>query len=398
MNLIHPAQPGTLPQIPADIPALLNPLVERIAGVAAESDSEGSFPVEAFSWLAEAGLLAITLPGNALDFNQGRTAELLYVLKRIGSANLAVGRVFEGHINALYLIHLYATSDQRAIWYNDVLLHNRLFSVWNTQANNGVTIDKCSPPAGTVTYQLRGSKTFCSGAGWVQRPLITGELQTTDPEGIHKKGWQMAIVPTERVSPIAQDDQFWQPLGMRASASFKLDFTGVDLTEADLLGKPGSYLEQPHFSGGAIRFAAVQLGGAEALYEATRHFLNQLNRTDDILQQTRLAEMAYLIESGNQWLERAGTNTDRWLADGADWQQIVAYANMTRTAIEEICLRVMPLAERCVGARGLLRPHPFERIHRDLTLYLRQPAPDATLVDIGKFVLTDKRSAHELWY
>ena len=134
------------------------------------------------------------------------------------------------------------------------------------------------------------------------------------------------------------------------------------------------------------------------MYEATRHFLAGLNRTQDLLQQTRLAEMAYLIESGNQWLQRAGDNTDRWLAEGADWAKIVAYANMTRTAIEEICLRVMPLAERCVGARGLLRPQPFERIHRDLTLYLRQPAPDATLVDIGKFVLTNPLAAHELWH
>jgi hypothetical protein len=62
-----------------------------------------------------------------------------------------------------------------------------------------------------------------------------------------------------------------------------------------------------------------------------------LNRTDDILQQTRLAEMAWLIESENHWLRSAGENTDRWLAEGADWQKIVAYANMTRTAIEEIC-------------------------------------------------------------
>lgn len=208
----------------------------------------------------------------------------------------------------------------------------------------------------------------------------------------------MAIVPTERVAPVSQDDQFWKPLGMRASASFKLDFTGIDLTEEDLLGKPGDYLSQPYFGGGSIRFAAVQLGGAEAIYDETRQFLARHNRTEDLLQQTRLAEMAYLIESGNQWLRAAGTNTDHWLANPADWPKLVAYANMTRTAIEEICLRIMPLAERCVGARGLLRPLPFERLHRDLTLYLRQPAPDATLIDIGRFVLNNPQSAHEHWY
>ena len=393
MDAIQTVSSVTPISIPFDSPRRLNPLIRRIAEAAPETDTEGAFPEEAFNWLAEAGLLSITLPGHDLDFNRGQTARLLQLLKRIGSANLAVGRVYEGHINALYLIHLYASPEQRSNWYTDVTQHKRLFSVWNTQADNGVRIDEVTTPTNDTTYRLIGTKTFGSGGKWIQRPLITGDLRATD-----KQGWQMAIVPTERVAPITQDEQFWKPLGMRASASFKVDFTGIDLKDNDLLGQPGDYLRQPYFSGGAIRFAAVQLGGAEAIYEATRQFLATLNRTDDILQQTRLAEMACLIESGNHWLRAAGENTDRWLAEGADWQKIVAYANMTRTAIEEICLRVMPLAERCVGARGLLRPHPFERIHRDLTLYLRQPAPDATLVDIGKFVLTNAQSSDELWH
>lgn len=392
MNAIHSVSSPTPVSIPFDSPGQLNPLIQQIAEAAPETDTEGAFPEEAFNWLAEAGLLSITLPGHELDFNRGQTARLLQLLKRIGSANLAVGRVYEGHINALYLIHLYASPEQRSNWYTDVIQHKRLFSVWNTQADNGVRIDEFTTSTGDPAYRLTGTKTFGSGGKWIQRPLITGDLRATD-----KQGWQMAIVPTEQVEPIAQDERFWKPLGMRASASFKLDFTGIQLKDNDLLGQPGDYLRQPYFSGGAIRFAAVQLGGAEAIYEATRQFLATLNRTDDILQQTRLAEMACLIESGNHWLRAAGENTDRWLAEGVDWQKIVAFANMTRTAIEEICLRVMPLAERCVGARGLLRPHPFERIHRDLTLYLRQPAPDATLVDIGKFVLTNAQLSDELW-
>lgn len=374
---------------PADDPARLKPLLTRIAEAAPDTDYEGAFPEEAFGWLADAGLLAVTLPGHDLDFSDGQTARLLRLLKQVGAANLAVGRVYEGHINALYLIHLFASPDQRNGWYADVRDHHHLFSVWNTQAGDGIQLHETNTPNGPV-YRLSGSKTFCSGAGWVQRPLITGALRATD-----RHGWQMAIVPTERVLPIAEDDQFWKPLGMRASASFKLDFTGVELTDADLLGQPDLYFQQPYFSGGAIRFAAVQLGGAEAIFTATRRFLQGMGRTDDVLQQTRLAEMAYLLESGNQWLQAAGDNTDHWLADGTDPQTIVHYANMTRTAIEEICLRMMPLAERCVGARGLLRPQPFERLHRDLTLYLRQPAPDATLVDIGRYVLTHPDADHD---
>lgn len=367
----------------------IDALFKQIADAAAQTDDDKTFPEEAFSRLADAGLLAVTLPGKQLDGRFPNSNQMLQLLKRIGGANLSVGRVYEGHINALNLIHLYATPEQKASWHADVNQHKRLFSVWNTQAGDGVKIHAI----GNGRYRLDGAKTFCSGSGWIQRPLITGQLLGDSS----RQGWQMCIIPTERVDVVAQDNSFWQPLGMRASVSYKLDFTGLEISESDLLGHPDDYYRQPYFSGGASRFAAVQLGGAEALFDATRALLTSMNRTDDQIQRTRLAEMAWLIESGNQWIRAAGEKTDAWLAEENGAEKIVAYANMTRTAIEEICLRVMPLAERSVGARGLMRPLPFERIHRDLTFYLRQPAPDATIVDIGRYVLDNPKNAHELW-
>ena len=58
--------------------------------------------------------------------------------------------------------------------------------------------------------------------------------------------------------------------------------------------------------------------------------------------------------------------------------------------MDRVAAPVVRLAERCVGARGLLEPLPFERLHRDLTHYLRQPAPDGALADVGRFVLEGK--------
>ncbi|RYF49355.1 MAG: acyl-CoA dehydrogenase, partial [Cytophagaceae bacterium] len=145
-------------------------LFEQIADAAAQTDTDKTFPEEAFSSLADAGLLAVTLPGRQLDNQLPQTSQLLQLLKRIGAANLAVGRVYEGHINALNLIHLYATQEQKASWYGDVSQYKRLFSVWNTQAGDGVKIHAI----GNGRYRLEGAKTFCSGSGWIQRPLVTG--------------------------------------------------------------------------------------------------------------------------------------------------------------------------------------------------------------------------------
>jgi alkylation response protein AidB-like acyl-CoA dehydrogenase len=355
--------------------SLPNDFFEPIAANAAGIDQEGLYPEADFKWLAEKGLLQIGLPGQLIDFENPDTAALLQLLKQIGGANLAVGRIYEGHVNALQLVHLYATKLQREKWFNDAT-ENKVFGVWNTQDSEGIKIHGI----GNNQYRLEGCKTFCSGAGLVQRPLITGELLSPD-----KKGWQMCIIPVEKVMDIPVDKSFWKPLGMRASASFRLNFTDIIITEEELLGPPNAYYRQPHFSGGAIRFAAVQLGGAEAILKETTTYLMKLGRTDDPFQKARLAEITYLVETGNLWLESAGQKADAWKGEEMA-AKIVAYANMMRTVVEEICLRTMQLAERCMGARGLLQPGPLERIHRDLTLYLRQPAPDASLTDIASYV------------
>ncbi|RYE18871.1 MAG: acyl-CoA dehydrogenase, partial [Sphingobacteriaceae bacterium] len=240
---------------------LTDQLQQKISENANNIDREGAFPEQEFSWMADADLLAKTIADS--ENNPVKTASLLQLLKKTGSANLAVGRIYEGHVNALQMIDLYGNDEQKKHWFDEVKNEKKLFSVWNTQAGDGIKIHDL----GDGFYRLEGSKTFCSGSGWINRPLITGELISAD-----RKGWQMCIIPTEKVKPAIVDQSFWKPFGMRASASFKHDFTGIEIQEKDLLGNPNDYYNQPYFSGGAIRFAAVQLGGAEAILSETQSF------------------------------------------------------------------------------------------------------------------------------
>ncbi|RPD47202.1 acyl-CoA dehydrogenase [Hymenobacter sediminis] len=380
------ASPLTTPNAAEAAAAALAP---RLFAHAPHSDQEGSFPVDEFGWLREAGLLAAPLPtalGGCGLAEAASTEHLLSVLRHIGRGNLAVGRVYEGHVNALQLISRFGRPDQQVRWAADARA-GHLFGVWNTEAQDGVKLE----PLPNGRYRMHGSKTFGSGAGHLTRPLLTGAL----PDG----GWQMVVLPADALPP-QYNNTFWRPLGMRATSSFRVDFTGLEIDAQDLLGSPGDYYQQPWFSGGAIRFAAVQLGGAEAIFDETRRFLRELGRTDDPYQRQRLGEMSLLIASGQHWLRAAAdfvAHPLSELSEAATTEATVAHANLVRSAIEELCLRLMPLAERCVGARGLLRPEPFERLHRDLTHYLRQPAPDAALADVGRYALQKKQPAYLLW-
>jgi alkylation response protein AidB-like acyl-CoA dehydrogenase len=356
---------------------------------AGQHDREMSFPAAPFEAIASTGLLAAPLShkqgGAELDASTEGRLLLLNVLRTIGYGDLSTGRIYEGHVNALQLAQSFATPEQYERWSADARDHGMIFAVWNTEAGDGVRL--VPVPGG---MRLEGSKTFASGAGHLQRPIITGAL----PDGSR----QMCVVPMERVD-VTIDRSWWNPLGMRASISHRIDFTGAVIERDDLLGAPGDYHRQPWFGAGAIRFAAVQLGGAEALLDATRDVLRSLGRTGDPYQQARIGEAALRVESGRHWLNGAADHVRLGPdADGAVCtERSLAYANMMRTAIEAICLDVTGLAVRSAGARVLVQPHPVERIIRDLTVYLRQPAPDAALAHIGALVLESDRPIGTLW-
>ncbi|WAL58218.1 acyl-CoA dehydrogenase family protein [Thermocoleostomius sinensis] len=388
---------------PLSIPEVLDrasEIADFCATNAAAIDYNGAFPVQEFELIAKAGLLAAPLQpelgGLGLGIQANVTWELLLLLKHIGRGNLAVGRIYEGHVNALQIIQTFGTPEQINTYAADARDRHRIFGVWNAEAEDGVKVY----PLSNGRYRLAGSKTFCSGCGFVDRPFVNGAL----PDG----SWQMCIVPMEDVVTVS-DPTWWQPSGMRATASFKVDFSGVELKSSALIGQPGDYFRQPWLTAGVIRFAAVQLGGAEALFNATRQYLQALNRTSDAYQQERLGRMAIAIESGNLWLRGAADLVQGYHtlfagdphqpSDSADQaSQLVAYANMVRTAIEQICMDVIQLCQRSVGTRGLLPPHPMERIIRDLSLYLRQPVFDASLAAVGQYALSQPKPADVLWF
>ena len=370
-------------------------IVNFAAANASSLDKQGVFPVEEFQQIAAAGLLVAplsrSLGGLGLGFETGQTEELLMLLKEIGRANLVVGRIYEGHVNALQLIQTFGTQEQIKAYAADAR-NNKIFGVWNAEAEDGVIII----PLDNGKYRLEGSKTFCTGCGYVERPFVNGKL----PDG----SWQMCIVPMDEVETVVDAD-WWQPAGMRATVSYKVDFTGVEVEPQSLLAQPGDYFRQPWLSGGVIRFAAVQLGGAEALFDATRRYLQKLDRSGHPHQQERLGRMAISIESGTLWLQGAAAMVDNYAPVFGGYPEdsqvqaskLVAYSNMVRTAIEQICMDTIQLSQRSIGTLGMLPPEPAERIIRDLSLYLRQPAFDAALTGVGKYVLTETDDANQLW-
>ncbi|MGB3613918.1 MAG: acyl-CoA dehydrogenase family protein, partial [Elainellaceae cyanobacterium] len=150
-----PASAASAPRLVA----IAAQIADQCAAHAADVDHCGAFPQADFQRLATAGLLTAplrpALGGCGLGVEAGTLHELLLLLlKHVGRGNLAVGRVYEGHVNALQLIQTFGTPEQIERYGQDAR-HHKVFGIWNAEDAQGVKI----VPLGSGCYRLEGAKT-----------------------------------------------------------------------------------------------------------------------------------------------------------------------------------------------------------------------------------------------
>ena len=352
-----------------------------VARNAAErADASGEIDAAVWDALRRAGLSTAPFPidqGGAGLATPRQNGALFDVLRRLGGADLSLARLYEGHVNAIALVTRYGREAQLA----DLAAAVRdgaLAAVWG--ADDAQKLEAVPEGDG---WRLRGRKIFASGAGFVARPLVTAAT----PDG--PMMLLLHLAPGERA-----DASGWTAQGMRSTATGMVTFDGLVVGRDHAIGQPGDFMRQPHFSGGAWRFCAAQLGAAERLVDLFRAHLVARGRAEDPYQLDRVAACATAVGTAAFWIAAAAR---RVAEEGADADAVVGFVNLTRGVTERAALDVLEAVHRGVGLGSFLRPHPIERVARDLSTYLRQPVPDLAMADAARAVLASPRATADLW-
>jgi alkylation response protein AidB-like acyl-CoA dehydrogenase len=347
-----------------------------IFDAAEQTDRSASVDARLWAELRLSGLAMSPFPaelGGAGLTEPGRHGELCTVLRLLGSADLSVARIFEGHVNAVMLVERYGRPDQLKSLSARVA-QGGLSAVWGADDATGLQVIGNEPPV------LRGRKILASGAGFVTDPVVTAKAAD---------GQIMCLLHLTMNEPV--DLSAWNAQGMRSTATGSIDLSGTGLSAANIIGVAGDFTRQPQFSGGAWRFCAAHVGATERLVDLFRDHLVARGRGDDPYQRQRLAHGIAAARTARYWVEEAA----RRLSEEPELGDPAAYANLTRMVTERCALDVMETVQRGVGLSALVRPHPIERICRDLSTYLRQPVPDLAMSDGARAFLESGLSVGE---
>ena len=357
-------------------PALADVLAEIAAG-ADERDRRPVpvFPHDAFALLDRAGLPA--WGAQAGRERPAATAELTLV-RRVAAADGSVGRILDGHLNAVERLAVQAPSDVREAELTRVVEHGLRAGVWGADPVPGE-----GEPAAVVTVGgalvLRGAKVFCSGAGGVQRALVLARdaRSATAAGGPPLAAW----VDVEERERVEVDASWFRGSGLRASVSHRVVFH--DAPVIALFGGPGALTEQPWFARDALRTAATWAGMADS---AARAALSELasRPTRGQLEGLAAGRIGTALGTIDLWLAEAARAMDAGVAEAAATERLRAVAVHARDAIAAACRGLLDEAARACGSRPFATASPLDRGRRDLELFLLQHRLDPLLARAGE--------------
>jgi alkylation response protein AidB-like acyl-CoA dehydrogenase len=348
----------------------LEEALDAITRAAPDRDREvrRRFPGDAFALLRDAGALAF----NAHPGDRRPPADLeLSLVRRVAAADGSVGRIFDGHLNAVERLAVQGPAALMGSELQAVCDGRLLAGVWGGEPG-----PDDGPPAMLVRTGeeevVRGVRTFCSGAGGLDRAAVLARI----PEG-----GAPALAWLDLGHDGVEIDRSWyRASGLVASESHRVVFHDVPVMAR--LGAPGAIAAQPWFARDALRTTASWAGMADTAVRGALHSLAQRPRRTELeaLAAGRILTAQRTIDA---WLATAATAID------SDDPTLGAIAVHARAAVAGACRTLLHEAAQACGSAPFARASDLDRARRDLELFLLQHRLDPLLVRVGTAALQE---------
>jgi alkylation response protein AidB-like acyl-CoA dehydrogenase len=403
----------------------LEQALEHIAASAAELDANPRFPSESFESLRQAGVLQLAADRERCDLRLE-----IGLIRAVARADASTARILDGHFNGVERLALGLRGELRARELEKVARGLLIVGVWGADPapDEGppaaigppTTIDPSAPleptapldPTTTIVAPskgehdnprqvLNGVKTFCSGAGGIQRALVVAR----DENGARR------LVYADVSIGMHIDRSWYRASGLRSSESHRVEFR--DTPVLAVLGGEDELMREPWLSRDAVRTAATWAGIADCILFASVDAL--VGRPADELRLHALGRMRVAQASIDRWLEHCalrlqsaadleigqseglregdgphtGTQATQPPGNGDLPESSSSLATQCRIALADSARVIAAEAARVCGSRALVGGGTLDRARRDLDLFLLQHRLDPKLVELGARTLDE---------
>jgi alkylation response protein AidB-like acyl-CoA dehydrogenase len=359
-------------------------LAPRFAARAAGNDVSGAFPVDDFADLREAGLFGLMVPTRLGGMGAG-FAEYARVAYELARGNGSTALVFNMHasitgalagvpdvmVEALGVPESFYTARDRVL---GAAASGQWYAVAMSERGVGSRLSQLSTSYSATPdggWQIKGSKTFCSGAGNSDAYLVAAR-SSADPALVSQ-----FLVPAG--DPGLTVEPTWDALGMRATASHDLhiDVTvphdalvgaveGLALVVAQLM---------PHWM--VASYAAVYVGVAQAAVDAAVAHVGERRLGHLPSVRARIGRADAAVAAARLVVDEAARRVDEAPGDEETNRWVWRAKLLAGTTAADVAASMLEAA----GTSATRRGHPLERLYRDARCGSLQPATSDVCAD-----------------
>ena len=333
---------------------------EQIAPRAAEYDRSAEFPWPQLRGLGELGLLGASVPeawgGSGLD-----SVTYALCLEEISAADASVGVIVSVQ-NGLptQMLLKFGSEAQKETYLRPLATGQHLGAFCLTESGAGsdaAALKLRAEPDGDG-WTLNGSKAWITSLGQAQTYLVLARTG-----GAGAKGVSCFVV--DKDTPGLSFGRPEEKLGLHAAHSGTVNFDGVKVSRAHLVGEEGAGLSIAlgSLDAGRIGIAMQAIGIARAAFEAAadyaltrEQFGKKISEFEGV--SFKIAEMAARIEAARLVALKAA-----WLRDQG--QPFGREASIAKLLASAAAVDITRDAIQVFGGNGYSRDFPVERLYRD---------------------------------
>jgi alkylation response protein AidB-like acyl-CoA dehydrogenase len=337
---------------------------DEIAPNAATWDREACFDLGVARRMGELGFLGMLIPeeydGLGLD-----TTSYLMALEEIAAADASTAVLMSVH-NSLptQMLLNYGSGEQKERFLKPMARGEKIgaFALSEPDAGSDASAVRCQAVRDGDDWLLSGTKSWVTSGSFADVIMVMARTDTPDARRGSKGISAFIVTPDLPGFHVGKKED---KMGLRASPTVQLNFDGMRVPSANLLGLEGQgfVYAMRSLDNGRLGIAAQALGIARAALEASLDYAAERRQFKQPIKdfqaiQFKLADMSSRIASARALLHATAAAKDRG-------ESTTLYGSMSKLLASETAMWVTNQAVQIFGGYGYVKDYPVERLFRD---------------------------------
>lgn len=359
---------------------------EAIAPHALAWDASENMPREMLEAAAALGLAAIYVPEE--DGGSGLTRlDATLVFEGLAMACPSVSAFLSIHNMVAWMVSSFGSQTLKERHLADLCAMRKIASYCLTEPGSGSDAAALRARADRTNegYNLNGTKSFISGAGFSDLYVVMARTGADGPKGI-------SALMVEKGADGLSFGAMEKKMGWRAQPTAQVIMENCAIDSDSLLGAEGDGFRYAMMGldGGRLNIAAAALGGAQSAYDKALAYAKDrqaFGRSIDQFQslQFKLADMHTTLDVARCYLRQAAWKLDNHAPDAT------RACAMAKRYVTDSCFAVANEALQIHGGYGYLTDYGVEKIVRDLRVHqILEGTNEIMRVIISRSVMTER--------